>query len=823
MNTNLNPQNFRSTEIKNSRIIDQIKSGKAILFVGSGFSRNTLNIKDSKLPTAEYLAEMIGELGKFDADKDLKYAAEKFIRDNNSMELIEFIKDTFTIKKPLIHQEQIVSQPWKRIYTTNYDLCIEEAGRNVGKRIETVEINDDPKDYLLKKNSCIHINGSINSLNSETLNTTFKLSSSSYLSADSFSESYWHLPFKRDLETCSAIVFIGYSLYDIEIQKILYQNTDFSEKTYFITAPNASERERFTLSPYGDCFTIGAEEFGKILDNSSDYFSHDSEPLETTSIIKYKNSEILNPIRDSEVDRFLMFGDVQDETFESALFTQQGAPLLIKRKDISTAINTAISGNNVAILGDFGNGKTVFLRIMKSLLSQQGFNVYTVENSDEFNLEDFQTIADSSNRAFIFIDSYEQHLELIRFFYDLSPKHINLILATRSSTHERIRPSLNINFDEFFIDELDRDEVDRFVEIIDDVGFWDSKSTTLSKDAKISLINKKHDSQIQQTLLSILQAPQMVSRVKSLLDSLFKKKSTKKTIFSMNLLSAMDYPLQPSLISEISENNDIYKSELRDNQDFKQLFNIRSGKITSRSSLTSIALIRNNFPAVYVVDELLAIVTKLNNNRHDRQQNDLLKSLLMFSSVERLFPEKQRINNLARYYEDLKRRVTWLKNDPHYWLQYAMALLAYDDFSKTQRMLNQAYEWAEKKPNYHTVHIDMQQCKLYLKMSLKENSNEDSFKLFKKGMEFINKVPNDIKKFRIIEQINNVFNAKYSLFTESNQREFINLVEKFKKEYTNFKLSPSYNNLYLRSQDYVENKMERIIRDASNNNLPVSG
>ena len=107
-------------------------------------------------------------------------------------------------------------------------------------------------------------------------------------------------------------------------------------------------------------------------------------------------------------------------------------------------------------------------------------------------------------------------------------------------------------------------------------------------------------------------------------------------------------------------------------------------------------------------------------------------------------------------------------------------------------------------------------------MSLKETNNKDSFNLFKKGIEFINKVPNDIKKFRIIEQINNVFNAKYPLYTENNQIEFINLVEKLKKEYTNFKISPSYSNLYLRSQDYAENMMDRIIRDASNNNLRVS-
>ena len=37
-----------------------------------------------------------------------------------------------------------------------------------------------------------------------------------------------------------------------------------------------------------------------------------------------------------------------------------------------------------------------------------------------------------------------------------------------------------------------------------------------------------------------------------------------------------------------------------------------------------------------------------------------------FSGVERLFPEQQRINNLVRYYEKVKRTLSWLQSDPHY-------------------------------------------------------------------------------------------------------------------------------------------------------------
>lgn len=240
MSIKINPQQFPSASVDISSLIESIAGGKAVLFVGSGFSSNAIGINGDILPTAKKLAQKIGELGNFDAQDDLRYASEKYIRDKDQSALIEMLLDLFSIKDALPHQKIIASAPWRRIYTTNYDTCIEEAGKINGKRIHTVSLEDKPKDFLINRNSCIHLNGSIKNLSAEYLNSSFKLSESSYLSPDSFLNSDWYYPFKRDLEMCSALIFVGYSLYDIEVKKILFANDEFKNKTYFITLPDIS-------------------------------------------------------------------------------------------------------------------------------------------------------------------------------------------------------------------------------------------------------------------------------------------------------------------------------------------------------------------------------------------------------------------------------------------------------------------------------------------------------------------------------------------------------------------------------------------------------
>lgn len=734
------------------------------------------------------LARNIGQLGGFDADKDLRYASEKYLRMNSADKLVQMLLDAFSVKEVLPHQTVIASAPWRRIYTTNYDLVFEEAAKKSGLRIEPADLDDSPADYLATKKTCIHLNGSIRNLRPEDLNGRFKLSSSSYLSAETFTNSPWHYPFKRDLEMCTALVFIGYALYDIEIQKILYENPDFAQKTFFVSSPTISERERFTLAPFGNCLAIGAESFAESISLHLPKFLNERSLDLLTSFEKYQLCEEKKEPRDADAERFLLVGDVSNALLETSILTGGGAPMAVRRTDLNIAVDAAIRGSHIAVISDFGNGKSVFLRCLTILLTQKGNEVYIVDNPDDYNREDLEIIAKSNKRSYLLIDSYDQHKDFLQHFSDLSPTNITLLIAARATKHERMQDTLNalkINVQEFVIDELDQIEVEKLVEIIDNVGLW-ANLVTLGAETKADLIKGKHRGQLQQTLLSILQAPQMVSRVAEIVKSIFAKNTFKDTIFAISVLSALDFPLKPSLISEVAGNDEIYNSALRRNEDFRSLVLIENGSVHARSSVFCLALIRNNFVSTYIVDQLLSIAKRMDENGASSQQKEVLKALLRFSSVERLFPDRQKINNLVRYYEEVKRRITWLKQDPHYWLQFGMALLAHDDFIKSQRMLTQAYEWAAKKKDYHTMHIDMQQSRLYMKMSAKEADANQSFKFFLKGLESWRLVSDDVTKFKGLENVAPIFSAKFESFNNGQRIEFINACKKLIIDINNF-------------------------------------
>ena len=115
-----------------------------------------------------------------------------------------------------------------------------------------------------------------------------------------------------------------------------------------------------------------------------------------------------------------------------------------------------------------------------------------------------------------------------------------------------------------------------------------------------------------------------------------------------------------------------------------------------------------------------------------------------------------------------------------------MALIAYDSLETAQRMLDQSYEFAAKRQDYHTVHIDMQQSRLLLKLSAIEQKPNESYKLFKNAMGFLNKVPDDFQKFRLVDEISRVFNSRFNGFSTGHKNSFLSMSEKLLKGLNNF-------------------------------------
>ena len=94
--------NRYTMETLNEEIIKKIKTGNAILFTGAGFSLESTNIINENPPNSSDLSFEICKLGGFPGDNDLRYVSDYYIDHNNVCILIQYLKNTFSIKKLLI-------------------------------------------------------------------------------------------------------------------------------------------------------------------------------------------------------------------------------------------------------------------------------------------------------------------------------------------------------------------------------------------------------------------------------------------------------------------------------------------------------------------------------------------------------------------------------------------------------------------------------------------------------------------------------------------------------------------------------------------------
>ena len=236
-------------EVNTELLKKRISTGKAIMFTGAGFSFGTKNTLNTEPPLAGDLAKMLCSLSNLPESEDLMFAADVALEYSDNNKILDLLKDQFTLSEVSQSHENICELPWRRYYTTNYDNSIELAGLNVGRRIESIDLMSNPSIYLKKNNVCLHINGKIEGAEPSDLKSNIKLSDSSYLSPDSFVNSDWYYHFKKELESSSAIVFIGYSMYDMDVKKYLFENPSLQEKTYFVVREGARFQEIFTLIP----------------------------------------------------------------------------------------------------------------------------------------------------------------------------------------------------------------------------------------------------------------------------------------------------------------------------------------------------------------------------------------------------------------------------------------------------------------------------------------------------------------------------------------------------------------------------------------------
>lgn len=228
-------------------ILDNIMSGKAVLFLGAGASFGAKG-EDGSLPiSGNQLRDLICDkfLGGEQKDKSLVQVADYAKYQSNITAVQVFIKDQFKNLQPANFHKLIPTFKWHSIFTTNFDLIVERAYDQVSNRVQTLYpilrdgdqfsdaiSNPDVLPYF-KLHGCITVVSDIH--------LPLILASEEYAKhRNNRIRLFRHL---TDFGVDHPIIFCGYQLGDPNIQQILFDLTDagIQRPTYMVVDPGLNK------------------------------------------------------------------------------------------------------------------------------------------------------------------------------------------------------------------------------------------------------------------------------------------------------------------------------------------------------------------------------------------------------------------------------------------------------------------------------------------------------------------------------------------------------------------------------------------------------
>lgn len=199
------------------------------------------------------------------------------------------------------------------------------------------------------------------------------------------------------------------------------------------------------------------------------------------------------------------------------------------------------------------------------------------------------------------------------------------------------------------------------------------------------------------------------------------------------------------------------------NQDVAELLSIRDGRIEIKSSVLSLYVVRKE--KLYV--EIIRVMEKMVRNADILLDNDseMVKRLLIsISNISELFYKKlpyysPEVSNeelhqeILRYFDDVS-KVKYYEHNEFFWLQYAMACMAMQEYRYAENHFALAHDYEKKKSN-ESYQIKVQYGRFLLERAIYEKDERTPYSTLKKAnMEWKTVLfNNEAQKFYVYKQM----------------------------------------------------------------------
>lgn len=704
--------------------------GESILFTGAGFSyraENAYPADQNKIPNAREFASLLASECKKNGTYELPIISQYYLKTKGYEDLIYQLSSRFTVTKTEKFHDTIARIPWRRVYTTNYDNCFEHAALKQSKTWKPVTTSAIPS---AEKNLCLHINGHITNLTNHSLENQIKLTHSSY-SADSFSSSKWAQQFRQDINGAKSLIFIGYSLADIDISRILYSSPDLKCRTFFIVSPHDDEILIEPLSNYGQVLAIGIEELSNIIESTT---IPNIVPTHTYSwLTEYnQNIEPKEPTGKDGIDLLTLGVVEQSHVIWSAATSTPRCYVL--RSECDEILSEIERGRRWFLIhSDIGNGKTVIKHQLSHYLSRIGYKIFWDTDFDFNRNNDIAQLAkNEGNRLVLFIDESSDRFEVIDGLLRVNKDNIIVIICVRTTLYElgesKYEEYLPDDYLPIDVNKLTEKNLDDFVFTMNSLGLWGERAN-LSDSEKKSFISTDCTKNISKVILTIFEGSEVGKRIVKASEQHINSREIHSSLIILSfLLIRIGHSPRLSLLSELLD-TDVFRITKSDKfKEAGEFIRFNGSEVKARSSVVSSYLLKKSLKPEILIYHLEKIVRRLAAMSRNTTLHHVFTELLRFPFIESIIESPKKKELILDYFNSLM-DIGFCQRSSLFWLHYAMARLSFGEFKESTYYFEQARSLARGNLK-ETTDVNNHFAKLLLESRTNSNDYQDYFDAF---------------------------------------------------------------------------------------------
>lgn len=716
-----------------------IEAGTSILFLGAGFSAEAINSNGEQIKNVSALiAFLLKELGITSPDDyDLDTAAEEFQKARGAEATIAALHSNFRTKSYTDDQATIVVQPWRRIYTTNYDDVIETICSDNRKPITTAGVNDPVSQPMSDTTQLLHIYGNICKASPEEFTSTFLLTERQRDNSP-FLNSPWKRAFHDDILAASSLIFVGFSLTDIDIRRLLSSMPpEVLKKVHFVTAPSTTQPILTRLSKFGIAHPIGLSALASHLGAKrpgAPSRSYCALPVSMQEL--FFTPKVTASISATDIERLFISGIPNlDKISQADVSAEIGAYTISRSKNAYRRAGSNASGSMpILVYGDIGNGKTIFANQIGYLYAQKSHRVFNFQREPEDIGEVLAYLQTLDKPALLIFDDIMRFPNLPSAILAMRKSGIVILATVRTSFLDTSASSVksrlaNVTSIEIDLDSPARDETQRMVKYLEVNGLL-GKYSDLADSEKLNFVEHVCGGQIRDIVLSLYETGALHAKVEELLINIQKlDKGIQDIIIFSAVLTHAGYQnlskiwLLFELLSYPGAFEDL-KSSLS-KHDLGHLVRLDEGDLSIRSPALAEFILKR----VFNIETVLGVVKRALvsiHNYFDSEQDLVMmaKGLLKFSVYGRII-KGQRENAAVEKFYDECRLLSFAANDPLFWVQRSICTMNENHFDISFRFIETAYGLGRRRTNWDTYQIDNHKARVLLTQSREDGISPD--------------------------------------------------------------------------------------------------